>query len=80
MGHVTTYVGGVYETYKTFDQDGVVYEVVDEIDQRRSMEFLENMPSLRQPGHLTETCWIASMNLLLLKLFAQHSQVYLMGC
>lgn len=41
MGHVTTYIGGVYETYKTFDQDGAVYEVVDEKDQRRSMEFLQ---------------------------------------
>jgi len=41
MGHVTTYVGGVYQTYKTFDQDGVVYEVVDESDQRRAMEFLQ---------------------------------------
>jgi len=41
MGHVTTYIGGVYETYKTFDQEGGVYEVVDEADQRRSMEFLQ---------------------------------------
>ncbi|MGB0347446.1 MAG: zinc-dependent metalloprotease, partial [Balneolaceae bacterium] len=41
MGHVTTYVGGVYQTYKTFDQDGVVYEVVDESDQRRAMQFLQ---------------------------------------
>ncbi len=40
MGHVTTYIGGVYETHKTFDQDGVVYEVVDEADQRRAMRFL----------------------------------------
>ncbi|MEO1020925.1 MAG: zinc-dependent metalloprotease [Bacteroidota bacterium] len=40
MGHVTTYIGGVYQTYKTFEQDGVVYEVVDEDDQRRAMNFL----------------------------------------
>lgn len=40
MGHVTTYIGGVYETHKTFDQDGVVYEIVDEADQRRAMRFL----------------------------------------
>ncbi len=40
MGHVTTYVGGVYQTYKTYDQDGVVYELVSEADQRRAMDFL----------------------------------------
>lgn len=40
MGHVTTYIGGVYETYKTFEQDGQVYEVVSESDQRRAMQFL----------------------------------------
>lgn len=41
MGHVTTYVGGVYQTYKTYDQEGGVYEVVSETDQRRAMEFLQ---------------------------------------
>ena len=40
MGHVTTYIGGVYETYKTYDQDGVVYEIVAESDQKRAMNFL----------------------------------------
>ena len=40
MGHVTTYVGGVYQTYKTYDQDGEVYELVAESDQRRAMDFL----------------------------------------
>jgi hypothetical protein len=40
MGHVTTYVGGVYQTYKTYEQDGAVYEVVAESDQRRAMDFL----------------------------------------
>lgn len=40
MGHVTTYVGGVYQTYKTYDQDGVVYEVVAESDQKRAIGFL----------------------------------------
>lgn len=41
MGHVTTYIGGVYQTYKTYDQEGEVYEIVDETDQRRAMEFLQ---------------------------------------
>lgn len=41
MGHVTMYVGGVYQTYKTYDQEGVVYETVAEEDQQRAMEFLQ---------------------------------------
>ena len=40
MGHVTTYVGGVYQTYKTYEQDGAVYEIVSDSDQKRAMEFL----------------------------------------
>lgn len=40
MGHVTPYVGGVYETDKTFDQDGSVYEPVEAYRQREAMEFL----------------------------------------
>ena len=40
MGHVTTYIGGVYQTYKTFEQEGAVYEVVGESDQQRAMGFL----------------------------------------
>lgn len=40
MGHVTTYIGGVYQTYKTYDQEGAVYEVVAETDQKRAMNFL----------------------------------------
>lgn len=40
MGHVTAYVGGVYEDHKTADQEGVVYMPVSEDDQRRAMEFL----------------------------------------
>ncbi|MFY0684027.1 MAG: zinc-dependent metalloprotease [Balneola sp.] len=40
MGHVTTYVGGVYQTYKTYEEEGSVYEIVSESDQRRAMEFL----------------------------------------
>lgn len=40
MGHVTTYIGGVYQTYKTYDQEGPVYEVVAESDQQRAIGFL----------------------------------------
>jgi len=41
MGHVGRYVGGVYENHKTYDQDGVVYEVVDAQYQRDAMAFLQ---------------------------------------
>lgn len=40
MGHVTTNVGGVYQTYKTYEQEGDVYEVVSKKDQKRAMDFL----------------------------------------
>lgn len=40
MGHVTTVIGGVTETRKTVDQDGPVYQIVPEADQRAAMRFL----------------------------------------
>ena len=40
MGHVTPYIAGVYETDKTFDQEGPVYEPVEAELQRDAMEFL----------------------------------------
>ena len=42
MGHVTKNVGGVYENYKTYNQDGAVYESVPEETQQRAMEFLSD--------------------------------------
>jgi len=41
MGHVTTNVGGVYETDKTFDQEGGVYEPTPKEIQKEAMEFLK---------------------------------------
>ena len=41
MGHVTMYIGGVYQTYKTYDQEGIVYETVAKKDQQRAMVFLQ---------------------------------------
>lgn len=41
MGHVTPYIGGVYETDKTFDQEGAVYEPVEAYRQKEAMEFLK---------------------------------------
>lgn len=42
MGHVTKNVGGVYENYKTYNQEGAVYESVPEETQQRAMEFLSD--------------------------------------
>jgi len=41
MGHVASNIGGVYETHKTFEQEGAVYTPVPVEDQRRAMEFLD---------------------------------------
>ncbi len=40
MGHVKTNVGGVYEWYKTYDQEGPVYEHVPKARQEEAVEFL----------------------------------------
>lgn len=40
MGHVTANVGGVYEFFKTSDQDGVVYTHVEKDKQIRAIKFL----------------------------------------
>ena len=40
VGHVLTLVGGMYETLKTTDQDGPVYEPVPAVKQREAVEFL----------------------------------------
>ncbi len=41
MGHVTGNIGGIYEYYKTYDQDGAVYTHVDATKQKESLEFLQ---------------------------------------
>ncbi|GAB2765858.1 zinc-dependent metalloprotease [Salinimicrobium soli] len=40
VNHVITNVGGVYETRKTADQDGVVYTAVPEEKQKKAVKFL----------------------------------------
>ncbi len=40
MGHVANNIGGVYEYYKTADQDGAVYTHVSKDHQRAAMKFL----------------------------------------
>ncbi|CAM4317777.1 zinc-dependent metalloprotease [Gillisia limnaea] len=41
MGHVAANIGGVYEMYKTYDQEGAVYTHVATEKQKNAMKFLE---------------------------------------
>jgi hypothetical protein len=41
MGHVSNNIGGVYEYYKTADQDGAVYTHVDKAHQKNCLAFLQ---------------------------------------
>jgi len=57
MGHVTNNVGGVYQFYKTSDQNGAVYSHVDKNHQKLCINFLNT--------HLFETPdWIIEKNIL----------------
>ncbi|MDJ1468435.1 zinc-dependent metalloprotease [Cytophagaceae bacterium DM2B3-1] len=40
IGHVTKNVGGIYETPKTFDQEGVVYETTPKAIQKQAVTWL----------------------------------------
>jgi len=40
MGHVSSNVGGIYENYKTTDQEGAVYTHVDKARQKESLKFV----------------------------------------
>ncbi|WP_158842083.1 zinc-dependent metalloprotease [Polaribacter sp. L3A8] len=40
MGHVTANVGGVYENFKTTDQEGAVYTPVDKATQKEALQFV----------------------------------------
>ena len=42
MGHVTSNIGGVYEYYKTSDQEGEVYSHVDKATQKEALQFVIN--------------------------------------
>ncbi|WP_273292523.1 zinc-dependent metalloprotease [Winogradskyella sp.] len=42
MGHVSNNIGGVYEHYKTADQEGAVYTPVPKAHQKEAMEFVQN--------------------------------------
>jgi hypothetical protein len=57
MGHVATVIGGVYETRKTYGQDGPVYEFVPEATQRRAMRFFSEQA-------FTPPSWLVDENIL----------------
>jgi hypothetical protein len=40
MGHVSSNIGGVYENYKTSDQEGLVYTHVDKERQKNSLKYV----------------------------------------
>jgi len=40
MGHVSSNLGGVYENYKTYDQEGLVYSHVDKNHQKNCLKFV----------------------------------------
>ena len=42
MNHVTKNVGGIYETFKSVEQPGDVYEPAPKLIQEQSIEFLQN--------------------------------------
>lgn len=42
MGHVSSNVGGIYENYKTADQEGAVYTHVDKAHQKAALKFVIN--------------------------------------
>ena len=42
MGHVSNNIGGIYQYYKTSDQDGAVYTHVKKSHQQKCMNFLQN--------------------------------------
>ena len=41
MGHVSSNIGGVYEMYKTYDQEGAVYTHVADDHQKKAMQFIQ---------------------------------------
>ena len=53
MGHVARHIGGVYETPRTYDQAGLVYEPVPEAKQQAAMAFLQQHAFTR-PGWLLD--------------------------
>ncbi|MEM6345250.1 MAG: zinc-dependent metalloprotease [Bacteroidota bacterium] len=58
MGHVANNIGGVYEYYKTYDQNGTIYEHVPKERQEAAMAFL-------QEQLFTTPTWLIDQEILL---------------
>ena len=54
IGHVSSNIGGVYETFKTYEQEGAVYEPVPAELQRQAVKFL-NEEAFQNPSWLLNT-------------------------
>ena len=54
MGHVSNNIGGVYENYKTADQEGAVYTPVDKNHQKNCLKFI-NEQLFKTPKWLIDT-------------------------
>ncbi len=54
MGHVSNNIGGVYEHYKTADQEGAVYTHVDKEHQKKCLTFI-NEQLFKTPSWLIDT-------------------------
>ena len=54
MGHVVSNIGGVYQYYKTYDQDGQVYTHVQKSHQKKCIEFL-NIQLFETPNWMIDT-------------------------
>lgn len=53
MGHVSSNLGGVYENYKTYDQEGVVYSHVSKTHQKNCLKFI-NKQLFQTPNWLID--------------------------
>ncbi|MFO8098999.1 MAG: zinc-dependent metalloprotease, partial [Salinibacter sp.] len=53
LGHAARHIGGVHETFKTYEQDGPVYEPVPAAEQREAMQFVLEQ-GLQPPEWLVE--------------------------
>lgn len=61
MGHVLSNIGGVYENFKTFEQEGPVYSPVERAKQRASMQFL-NKHAFASPTWIFNTDILGRIN------------------
>jgi hypothetical protein len=60
LNHVLSYIGGMYETNKTMDQPGAVYQPVSELSQVEAMNFLSRHV-FTEPKWLLDTAIIARL-------------------